>query len=77
MTLRDPRGPQVDHKGKDVKGEDEGDDPLKVGGYVLVLRKCRGGEDDGQGELHEDEGQFYPEGGGEDAIFAIFYILLD
>ena len=64
------RGQQVDEEGEDVKGEDEGDDPLEDGGDVLVYAERGGGEDDGEGGLDEDEGELEPEGEAQDAVLA-------
>lgn len=66
-------GPQVDDEGKDVQGEDEGDDPFKHGGHVGVVGVGGGCKDDGEDELDEDKGEFDPEGGAEDAMVAVFW----
>ena len=67
------RRSEIDDKGEHVQGEDEGDDPFEYGGYVGVVRVRGGCEDDGEEELDEDEGEFDPEGGAEDAMLAIFW----
>ena len=66
-------GPEVDDKGEDVEGEDEGDDPLEDGGDVVVARPVGGDEADGQEELDDDEDELYPEGDAEDAVLAPFW----
>ena len=71
MALSHAGGPQVDDEGEDVKGEDEGDDPLEVGGDVLVAGEGQGGKGDGQDDLDEDEGELDPEGGAKDAVAAV------
>lgn len=64
-------GQEVDDKGEDVKGEDEGDDPLEDGGDVVVVAPVGGDEDDGQDELDEDKGELDVEGDAEDAVLAV------
>lgn len=64
-------GDEVDEEGEDVKGEDEGDDPLKDGGDVAVVGEGGGGEDDGEGELDEDKGELDPKGDAEGAVLAV------
>lgn len=54
-------GQQVDDKGKDVEGEDEGNDPFKDGGNVFVVAPVGGDEDDGENELDDDECNLDPE----------------
>jgi hypothetical protein len=54
-------GQQVNDKGKDVKGEDEGNDPFEDGGYVFVVAPVGGNEDDCENELDDDEGDLDPE----------------
>lgn len=46
---------QVDVEGKDVTGEDEGDDPLQHGTRVVVLGEGAGDEGDGEQDLDDDE----------------------
>lgn len=71
VLLRAPSGrQQIDEEGEDVKGEDEGDDPLEDGRDVLFAVKGGGGEDDGEDDLDDDEGQLQPEGEAQDAVLA-------
>lgn len=46
---------QVDEEGEDVKGENEGDDPLEDGGLVVALLEVGGDEGDGEEQLDDDE----------------------
>lgn len=61
VVLCPARGPQVDDKGQDVECEDEGDDPLKVGGNVLPVGKGEDTKGNGQADFEEDEGELDPE----------------
>lgn len=71
MLLRAPRGGQQIHEeSEDVKSEDERDDPLEDGGDVLLAVERGDGEDDGEGDLDDDEEEFEPEGGAQDAVLA-------
>ncbi len=65
-------GKQVDDKGQDIKGKDEGDDPFENGRDVAMMGKGRGGKDNGQDELDEDEGELDPKGRAQDAKVAVF-----
>lgn len=53
---------EVDVEGEDVKGEDEGDDPLEHGAGVVVAREGARDEGDGEEDFDDDEGQLDPEG---------------
>lgn len=64
---------QVDDKGKDVKSENEGDDPLEHGGSILMLSPTTDGKGDEEGQLDEDEDELDPEGESELAVFAVSY----
>lgn len=66
---------QVDVEGKDVAGEDEGDDPLQHGARVVVLGERAGDEGDGEQDLDDDEGELEVEGEAEDSLFAVAYLL--
>lgn len=67
-------GVQVDDVREDVEGEDEGDDPLDVGGHVLAVAEGEDAEGDGEGDLDDDEGELDPEGDAEVAVLAVFCI---
>lgn len=67
---------EVNNKGGDVKGEDEGNDPFEDGGDVVVVGEGGRDEDNGQDELDQDEGELDPKGGTEDAILPVFYELV-
>lgn len=68
LLLGPDGGQQVDEEGQDVEGEDESDDPLEDGGDVFLAFEGGDAEDDGEGDFDEDEGQFHPEAGAEDAV---------
>lgn len=64
-------GQQVNDEGKDVKGENEGNDPFEDGGYVLVVAPVGGDEDDSENELDDDECHLDPERDAEDFVMAV------
>ena len=71
VLLAAPRRRQQIHKeGKDVKSEDEGDDPFENGRYVLRVVKRSGCVDGCENDLHYDEDEFEPEREAEDAMLA-------
>jgi len=69
--FRAHRRPQIQHERQNVKGEDQGDDPLDDSGNVLVVVPRCGAEDDGKGDFDDDESQFDPEGETKDAMLAV------
>lgn len=62
---------QINEEGEDVEGEDKGDNPFEDGSGVAGSEAGCDGEGDGQGELDEHEGEFYPEGDAEDAVVSV------
>ncbi len=63
---------QIYEEGKDVKGKDGGNDPLKDGGNIGVFGECGACEDDGEDQLDEDKGEFDPKGDAQDAMVSVF-----
>lgn len=55
--LRVHRGPEVDGEREDVKGEDDGDDPLDDGGGVVLLGAGADTKGNTEGHLEYDEEQ--------------------
>jgi hypothetical protein len=64
-------GEEVDGEAEDVKGVDEGDDPLENGSDVAVLCLLRDTEDDAQADFNDDESKLDPERVGEDRVLAV------
>lgn len=71
LLLRGGRRVQVDVEGENVGGEDEGNDPLEHGAWVVVARESAGDKGDGQQDLDDDENQLDVEGDAQDAVFAV------
>jgi len=71
VLFRAHRWPQIQHERQDVKGEDQGNDPLDDSGDILVVMPGCGGKDDGKGDLDDDEYQFDPEGETKNAMLAV------
>jgi hypothetical protein len=71
VVLRPYAGEQVDEEGKDVEGEDEGDEPLEDGGSVAVAGRVADAETDGHSDFDQDEGELDPEGDAEHAVVAV------
>ncbi len=63
-------GEEVDVEREDVKGEDEGDDPLEHGGGVGGLCEVAGCEGDGEDHLDDDKDELDPEGDAQDSVRA-------
>lgn len=64
-------GQQVNDKGKNVEGEDEGNDPFENGGHVCVVAPVGRHEDDGEDELDDDKCDLDPERDAEDLVMAV------
>lgn len=54
-------GQQIDKESKDIKGEDEGNDPLQDGGDVLVRGKGSADKNSSEENFDDDEDKFHPE----------------
>jgi hypothetical protein len=71
VGLRVDGWPQVNREGPDVGGENEGDDPLKVGSNILVASRGQDAKGNDEEEFEEDEGELDPEGSPKHAISAV------
>jgi hypothetical protein len=69
-------GGEVDPEGDCVEGEDDGDDPLEDGGGVVVVGEVAAGKGYGEDDLDEDKGELDPEGDAEDAVFAVYLVIV-
>ncbi len=67
---RPPRRQEIHEESKDVKSEDERDDPLKNSRDVLVAFEARRAKHYRQQDFHNDEGELGPEGEAQDAMLA-------
>jgi hypothetical protein len=71
------RGQEIDEEAEHVEREDERDSPLEDSGGIAGLLEVGYCESDGEDDFYKDEGEFYPEGGAEDAVLAeIFQVLV-
>jgi hypothetical protein len=59
---------QVNEEGDDVEGKDEGDDPLKDGGNVVVFGDAAGDKGDGEAEFDDNKGKLDPERDSKDTV---------
>lgn len=64
---------EVYDKRQDIKGEDQGNDPLKDGGGVSLLETAKDTETDEEGELDEDKDKLDPERSSEHAVLSVHY----
>lgn len=63
------RWQKVDKEGEDIEGEDEGNDPFEYRRDILVAFGEGGAnEDGGEEDFNDDEEEFHPEGGTQDAV---------
>lgn len=70
LVLRPDRGQEVDDEAPDVEDVDERDNPFDDGGFVVFGLVGEDAEGDCEAQFDEDEAEFYPEGGAQDAVFA-------
>lgn len=71
MVFSPDTGEQIQQEADDVTGEDESDDPLQYRSRIPVALVGHGAKHDGQPDLHQDEGEFDPEGDSQDALVAV------
>jgi hypothetical protein len=68
---RPHRWNKINRKAPNIKRINERDDPFAHGRRRVVFLIAEHAKGDGETELQEDEGEFYPEGDAQDAVLAV------